>query len=252
MANFEKTIKLLASDLELEAYRSLAKELREAPIPSNQILAHLPLFLTRSSLSHILFMADIYRQVLDVHGDILEFGTRWGRNLALFLSLRNSLEAHNYSRRVIGFDTFSGFVSLAPEDGDDPIVREGHLAVSEHWEESLERLLSQHEALGPRPHVRRFELVKGDVVQTVPAWLEAHPESLIALAYFDLDIYRPTRDALRAVLPRLSRGSILAFDELCLEAFPGETLALREVLDMRQHRLVRSPGSGNQSYIVWS
>ena len=47
------------------------------------------------------------------------------------------------------------------------------------------------------------------------------------------------------------RGSIVGFDELCLEAFPGETVALREVLDLRKHRLQRSPYSGNQAYIVW-
>ena len=73
----------------------------------------------------------------------------------------------------------------------------------------------------------------------------------MALAYFDMDIYKPTRDALQALLPRLVRGSIIGFDELCLEVFPGETVALREVLDLRRHRLIRSPYSGNQSYIIW-
>jgi hypothetical protein len=221
-------------------------------MPDNQVLAHLPLFLTRSSVSHLLFMSDLYRQVINVHGDILEFGTRWGRNLALFLSLRNCLEPHNYSRRVIGFDTFEGFSSLAVEDGDDPILKPGQLAVVGGWDRQLEALLAHHEALAPRPGVRRFELVKGDVVETFPHWLDRHPESLVALAYFDMDIYRPTKEALQALLPRLTQGSIIGFDELCLESFPGETLAVREVLDLRRHRLIRSAYSGNQSYIVWS
>jgi hypothetical protein len=249
--NHHDTVRLRASEVETAAYQGLARAVREAPMPPNQLLAHLPLYLTRASLSHILFMSDLYRQALEVHGDIVEFGTRWGRNLALFLSLRNSLEPHNYTRRVIGFDTFEGFASLAAEDGADPILKAGHLAVSAQWEHELERLLEHHEALAPRPGLRRFELVKGDVCTTFPAWLEHHPESLIALAYFDMDIYKPTRDALAALLPRLVRGSIIGFDELCLEAFPGETVALREVLDLRRHRLIRSPYSGNQSYIVW-
>ncbi|MEW6706708.1 MAG: class I SAM-dependent methyltransferase [Pseudomonadota bacterium] len=251
MTNHQDTVRLKASELEVQAYQALAAQLKAAPMPSNQILAHLPLYLTRSSLSHVLFMSDLYRQVLPVHGDVLEFGTRWGRNLALFLSLRNTLEPHNYARRVIGFDTFEGFASLSREDGHDPIVKPGHLAVSAAWEDTLAQLLAQHEALGPRPGVRRFELVKGDVCDTFPKWLERHPESLVALAYFDMDIYRPTKEALTALLPRLTRGSIVGFDELCLEAFPGETVALREVLDLSRHRLVRSPYSGNQSYIVW-
>ena len=251
MTNHQDTVRLRASDTEVSAYQRLARHLADAPMPPNQILAHLPLYLTRSSVSHVLFMADLYRQALEVHGDILEFGTRWGRNLALFLSLRNTLEPHNYARRVIGFDTFEGFASLAAEDGTDPILKDGHLAVSDSWEQTLEDLLSQHEALGPRPGVKRFELVKGDVVETFPAWLDRHPESLVALAYFDMDIYRPTREALTALLPRLTRGSVIGFDELCLQAFPGETVALREVLDLSKCRLIRSPYSGNQSYIVW-
>ena len=249
--NHQDTVRLRASDAELAAYQGLARAARAAPMPENQLLAHLPLYLTRASLSHILFMSDLYRQVLDVHGDVLEFGTRWGRNLALFLSLRNSLEPHNYTRRVIGFDTFEGFASLAQQDGGDQILRPGHLAVSQQWEDELAKLLEHHEALAPRPGLRRFELVKGDVCQTFPAWLDRHPESLVALAYFDMDIYKPTRDALQALLPRLVRGSIIGFDELCLEVFPGETVALREVLDLRRHRLIRSPYSGNQSYIIW-
>lgn len=251
MINHQDTVRLRASDTEVAAYQRLAQLLVEAPMPPNQILAHLPLYLTRSSVSHVLFMADLYRHALDVHGDIIEFGTRWGRNLAIFLSLRNALEPHNYARRVIGFDTFEGFSSLSVEDGVDPIIKDGNLAVSDAWENTLADLLSQHEALGPRPDITRFELVKGDVVETFPAWLDRHPESLVALAYFDMDIYRPTREALMALLPRLTRGSIIGFDELCLQAFPGETVALREVLDLSKCRLIRSPYSGNQSYIIW-
>lgn len=251
VTNHQDTVRLRASDTEVQAYQALAQAARSAPIPPNQLLAHLPLFLTRSSLAHILFMNDLYRQALNVHGDILEFGTRWGRNLALFLSLRNIHEPHNYTRRVIGFDTFEGFASLSAEDGGDAILKDGHLAVSEAWDRQLAALLGQHEALGPRPNVQRYELVKGDVCETFPAWLQQHPESLVALAYFDMDIYRPTREALQALLPRLTRGSVIGFDELCLQAFPGETIALREVLDLSRHRLIRSPYSGNQSYIIF-
>lgn len=249
--NMQDTVRLRASDTEVEAYQFLARTLTNNPIPQHQLLAHLPLFLTRSSMAHVLFMSDLYRQVLDVHGDVLEFGTRWGRNLATFLSLRNVFEPHNYTRRVIGFDTFEGFASLSKEDGQDAILKDGNLAVSQQWEDTLAQLLAQHEALAPRPALKRFELVKGDVVETFPAWLEQHPESIVALAYFDMDIYRPTKEALQALLPRLTKGSIIGFDELCLEAFPGETVALREVLDLSRHRLIRSPYSGNQSYIIY-
>ena len=97
-----------ASSNEVEDYRALAVLLQSSPIPPGEILANLSLYLTRSSLSQILFMSHLYSKILDVHGTVMEFGNRWGRNLALFSTLRNVFEPHNYSRRIVGFDTFRG------------------------------------------------------------------------------------------------------------------------------------------------
>jgi hypothetical protein len=249
--NIKQTVKLISSELEINAYKGLVNELVNTTIPSNQLLAHLPLFLSRSSLQHILFMSDLYRRILDVQGDVIEFGVRWGRNLALFLSFRNIFEPHNYIRKVLGFDTFEGFKSVSDEDGNNPIVKEGNLAVSDSWEIKLAEILELHQNLSPRPHLKQFELIKGDVINTFPEYLEAHPDKIIALACFDMDIYKPTLEALKAVIPHLTKGSILGFDELCVSEFPGETIALKEIIDISKHKIIRSPYSGNQSFIVW-
>jgi hypothetical protein len=244
-------MKTQASADEVDAYRSLASMLRTTPIPPGEILANLSLYLTRSALSQILFMCDIYSRILGVHGIVMEFGNRWGRNLALFSSLRNIFEPHNYGRRIVGFDTFEGFPNVAPEDGANPVIKVGALSVAPDYRNHLSELLALHERLSPRPQLRRFEIVKGDVESTLPGYLEAHAETIIALAYFDMDLYRPTKAALQTILPYLTKGSIIGFDELCLQEFPGETSALREVIDLSAHRLVRSPHSSHQSYIVY-
>lgn len=181
----------------------------------------------------------------------MEFGNRWGRNLALFTTLRNIFEPHNYGRRIIGFDTYEGFPHVEPEDGTAPAIKVGALAVAPAYEQHLKDLLTIHERLAPRPHLRRFEIVKGDVAHTLPKYLDAHVETVIALAYFDMDLYRPTKAALEAILPYLTKGSVLGFDELCLQEFPGETLALREIIDLSRHALVRSPYSNHQSFLVF-
>ncbi len=51
-----------------------------------------------------------------------------------------------------------------------------------------------------------------------------NPQTIIALAYFDLALYEPTRKCLEAIRPHLVRGSILAMDELNSRDFPGETV----------------------------
>ena len=45
------------------------------------------LFQNRINLMRILFMNELYQKTLNVTGDILEFGCRWGQNLSLFLNL---------------------------------------------------------------------------------------------------------------------------------------------------------------------
>jgi hypothetical protein len=186
--------------------------------------------------------------IVPVHGVIMEFGVRWGQNLALFSSLRGMHEPYNYNRKVIGFDTFDGFPSVSKEDGG--LVSKGDYSVVEGWAEQLDELLDMHTLNSPIPHKKKHELVQGDATKTLPRYLEKHPETIIALAYFDFDVYKPTLDCLKAILPHLTKGSVLAFDELNTPEFPGETIALREVLGLSTYAIRRDPSNPLTSYIV--
>ena len=56
-----------------------------------------------------------------------------------------------------------------------------------------------------------------------------------------MDGYKPTRDVLEMIIPRLVKSSILVFDEInCLQS-PGETLAVQEILGLNNLRLQRYP-----------
>jgi hypothetical protein len=55
----------------------------------------------------------------------MEFGVRWGQNMALFTSFRNIYEPYNVSRKIIGFDTFAGFPSISEQDGVAETVQVG-------------------------------------------------------------------------------------------------------------------------------
>ena len=68
------------------------------------------------------------------------------------------------------------------------------------------------------------------------------------MAIFDMDVYKPTKDVLEAILPRLIKGSVLVFDELNCPHFPGETIALIEVLGLKNLKLHRNP---HQPYCSW-
>jgi hypothetical protein len=214
------------------------------------MLTQLGLFLNRQSLSRIMFMNELYQQIVNVHGVVMEFGVRWGQNLALFSSFRGMYEPYNYNRKIIGFDTFAGFPSVSPKDGNDGIASAGAYGVTEDYEEYLEAVLNYHERESPLSHIKKHELVKGDAKETLEKYLTDHAETIVALAYFDFDIYEPTKKCLTLIRDRLTKGSVIGFDELNWPAFPGETVALKEVFGLDRYRIRRSPLNPTPSYIV--
>ena len=230
----------------------MAQLVRENGIPEGELLQNLGLFLTRQNFSRLLFVKHLYEQIINIQGDLVEFGVRWGQNLAAFSALRGILEPYNHSRRLVGFDTFEGFPEgrggVGPEDGSRWCA--GDYAVAQGWRETLDGILEFHNWNNPISHIPKHELVAGDVVKTLPEYLSRHPEMVVALAYFDLDLYAPTRASLEAILPHVPRGGILVFDELNSREFPGETRAVREVLDLRDCTLRRFALEPSPTYIV--
>jgi len=62
----------------------------------------------------------LYRMIFDVPGVIMEFGVHRGRRLALLAALRGGYEPYNPHRRIIGFDTFTGFPQRSEIDTTSP------------------------------------------------------------------------------------------------------------------------------------
>lgn len=239
-----------ASKSEQELRNSFYSLFENCPIPSDEMLANLSLFLNRRDLSTLLYMDFLYKKIVDVHGIVCEFGVRWGRNLALFESLRGIYEPYNYSRKIVGFDTFSGFPTINVKDGNHDIVSRGSFSVSENYEEYLTEILNYHESESPVSHIKKYKLIKGDVSITLPEYLLEYPETIIAFAYFDLDLYEPTLKCLEAIENHLTKGSVIGFDELNYHTFPGETIALREWCGLKKYRIMRTPLNPHCAYMI--
>ncbi len=205
--------------------------------------------LKRQVLSRLIHYYEIYQNILPVSGSILEFGVQWGATLANLISMRGMFEPYNHARRIVGFDTFEGFASVSPQDRN--FSEKGQYTVESGYEMKLDSILTMHEALAPISHVKKFELIKGDACITVPKYFEDNPHMIVACAIFDFDIYKPTKIALETVLPRLTKGSVLVFDELNCKHFPGETLALLETVGLGKLRLQNNPHQPYTSYAIY-
>jgi hypothetical protein len=227
---------------ERESRERLTKLLAETPIPTEYLIDNLPVYLRRAQLSDLLTIDALYRKVLEVPGVIMEFGVLHGRHLAALTALRGIYEPYNTLRRVIGFDTFTGFPDIADIDRVTPSATVGRFAMPADEVGHLRDVLAAHESSEPYGSTRRSFVVQGDMLETVPRYLQENPETVVALAYFDCDLYEPTRAAFQAIRPYLTTGSILAFDELAHPKWPGETTAIRELIGLDHGRLRQIPG----------
>lgn len=241
-------IKILSGENENEKIlrEEFLKLYSEASITNNEIIQNIGLFINRMNLSRILFMQDLYLKIIEVHGIIIEFGVRWGQNMSLYSNLRGIYEPFNYNRKIVGFDTFQGFPKVDSKDGKK--IKAGDYNVTKNYELYLEKVLAYHESESPINHKRKFELIKGDATKTFKQYLTNNPETIIAFAYFD--IYKPTKICLELLMERVTKGLVIAFDELNCHDFPGETIAVMETLGLKKYAIKRSPLNPLISYIT--
>ena len=204
----------------------------------------------RQVISDYLARYHLFEKIVHVPGSVVECGVFNGQGLMSYANFSAILEPNNFTRKIIGFDTFGGFANVSGKDAASPneMVKEGGMKA-----ESFDRLTKAIELFDANRflgHLPKVELVKGDILETLGAYVDANPHLLVSLLYLDLDIYEPTRHVLATLLKRVPKGGIVAFDELNFKDFPGETLALMDSLDLSTVELRRVPFCSRISYFV--
>jgi hypothetical protein len=209
-------------------------------------------YVPRQTLAKFLVRCEIFRKILHVNGSIVEAGVLRGGGLFTFAKLSAIYEPVNHTRRVIGFDTFAGFPSIHEKDqpGTSSEMKVGGLGTEVDMVEDLREGIDIFDMNRPVGHIPKIELVKGDLVETLPQYLKDNPHLVVSLLYLDLDLYEPTKIALELLIDRMPKGAIIAFDELNASIFPGETVAVNEVLGLRNLRIERFPIDSYVSYAV--
>ncbi len=225
---------------------------RSSPIPGEEFIDQFALYATPASLRRFIHFDRLYQKILDLPGLIMIFGVRWGRDLSTLHGLHQIYEPMNHTRRILGFDTFAGFPSVTSLDGSTAVTQAGAYSVTEAYEEHLAEVLAVKMRLGSYAHIERFELLKGDAAEQLTQYLEKHPETMVSFAYFDLDLYEPTRACAEMLVPYFASGAVIAFDEFIHPVFPGETAAARQVFgNGARFRRVPMVGPGHSSYLIF-
>lgn len=226
-----------------------------SPGSATEKLENFAKYVPRQNLARFLARYEIFKLIKDVQGSIVECGVLFGGGLMSFAKLSTILEPYNFQRRIIGFDTFTGFPSIDKADlKGKPERKSAHLKqhgfAAEGAYEDILKAIELYDISRYLNHFPKVQVVKGDFAVTAGQFLKDYPHLVVSCLYLDFDIYQPTRIALEHFLPRMPKGSVLVFDELNEEAFPGETIAVMEMLDLRSTRVRRFDFEPRISYAV--
>jgi hypothetical protein len=163
---------------------------------------------------------ELYKLIVNLPGQIVECGVFKGASFTRFCTFREILESP-FSRKIIGFDMFGKFP--VPDEVDD-----AHFVAK--FEQSAGYGLSDDELAGflHNKGIVNFELIKGNVLETLDDYLQNHPELKIALLHIDVDVYKPTVHILDRLYERMVPGGIIMFDDYATVA--GETRAVDDFL----------------------
>lgn len=207
-------------------------------------------FVSRQDLSTFLVKNEIFQKIVHIHGNIVECGVFRGSGLFTWAQLSSIYEPYNHNRKILGFDTFSGFPSLSAND--ESTISE-HKEIGAYYFDGMTELkesIKLFDLNRPIGHIQKIELIQGDATISIPSFINENPHFVVSLLYLDFDLYEPTKTAIESFLPRMPKGAIICFDELNQKQWPGETLALMETIGINNLKIERFPFMPQISYAI--
>jgi O-methyltransferase len=140
-----------------------------------------------------------------VPGDVAEFGTYQGHTA---VTLNRVLEQSNSNKQLYLFDSFAGMPEIThPLDKD---WEQGDLASSEA---GVRKLFED----SPRVHV-----VPGFFSDSLPNY----PDLRFSFCHVDADLYTSVKECIDYIVPRLSVGGVIVFDDYGFSSCPGAKAAV--------------------------
>jgi hypothetical protein len=236
----------IKSQKELDLLDNLSSAAKNSPFSMKDILHNFTVYTSRQTIARFLNRYEMYKQIINIHGSILEFGVYKGCGAFAWQHFASIIEPYNINRKIYAFDTFEGFPEISEKDPD--FYRKNDLNDASYQE--MVQLVAIHQENMPLSHISHMTFIKGDICQTLPSFLEENPQLIAALVYVDVDIYKPTKTILQCLLKRIPKGGIIAFDELNDIKAKGETVALLEELDISKYEIKRNSFDSNPCYLI--
>lgn len=189
---------------------------------------------TFNTFQHFQFISKL---VQTTKGAFIECGFGMGKSFSAISYL-----AESSGREIYGFDTFEGFPRIESKDISLRNPKKGQWNVR-----TLKEAERQIKSLGISN--LKFELIKGPVEVTIPAFTAKNYKLQIALLHIDLDLYSGYQIALEKFYPFLTSGSIICIDDYNQAKWPGCQKAVDEFLALHPN-LKLSQSEFGKFYVI--
>lgn len=171
-------------------------------------------------MGNILAHYELYKKIINLPGDVIELGVFKGSSFIQFCTFRELLE-NEKSRKIIGFDMFGTFPETKKLKSDIGFVNNWNAAFANEFleKEDIEKALSNK-------GYSNYELVQGNILDTLDDYLNRNPHTKISLLHIDTDVYEPAKYALEKLFDKVVKGGVIVFDDYA--TIEGETKAIDE------------------------
>ena len=163
-------------------------------------------------LAKLIARERLFNMVKDVPGDIIECGVFKGSGIMTWLKVKEICDPVSF-KKIIGFDFFDTDSLLNTLSGKDKetmsdLFKSRDFNLSNDYVAHLSKTI---ESAGFDKS--KYELIAGDISKTSLDFVNKRPGAKISLLYLDMDLEKPTYDALVNFWERISRGGIVVLDE---------------------------------------
>lgn len=206
----------------------LKNVVQDSNISFSEMQINYPAFIRRREMTRLLADYDLFRMIIDLPGSIAEFGVYLGAGTFTWAKLLETFVPGDRSRKVYGFESGGGYEEFAPEDGNPlPWIEKavGKKIVPDGYLERMVKLTNLDNMI---PGSERCRVIKGNILETVPAFARNNQGTRFSLLYFDVGLYKPTLTGLRELYPLLMPGGLVAFNGYGSPPWQGETIAFEQ------------------------
>lgn len=216
-------------------WEQLEKLVKDLNFSLEDVLQNFPAFIRRRDMVRFLSHYELFKDIINLPGVIVELGVSKGVSLMTWANLMETFSPGDRTRKIYGFDHLEGLHDFAEKDGkmilaDRAGKEAGGWIAPRELATTLANLSNEDTLL---PNVNRTEIIEGDIFATLPKFIEDHPGLKISLLHIDVDLYKVTKFALDHLYDRVVTGGLIVLDEYGLIPWEGETRAVDEFLKER-------------------